>query len=224
MLNNEKKKICTLYSDKRGRWNLPHFENILIIRFEKEGYNFKSVSKTDLNPITRLLEKKLIGYLNKLWFNREETAEIYINSSKEFNIQLLRFGLEVEEIDKLSVDKCHVQQVPDGNFVEFGLNWKNPIRYKFDVNLSSGLYGFRLTNLDNTEQYTINFILSPPIKANTGERKFLVLSSTNNWQANNIWGGRSRYRNFESPNKKKFKIRCKHFLVKYFPDRFINLL
>ena len=80
--------------------------------------------------------------------------------------------------------------------MESGLSWVPDVFLLNPPNVKPGLYSLLLES-DNQHKFAIPFIVSTP-KTNYGkDSKLLVLASTNTWQSYNLWGGRSRYRNFE---------------------------
>ena len=70
-LNEMNKTICSSYSDKNGNWTLNNSTEISKIRFQKEQYVTKEISRAgEIPPVIRLIENQLIGYCDKLWFYR----------------------------------------------------------------------------------------------------------------------------------------------------------
>ena len=198
--NQSDELISTTKSDEQGKWQISQSENITYISFSKEGYIKKTliVDQIRLQP-TRLLEDRIIGYQQKHFFKPGETIKAFVSSSAKFNAELIRHGYKISKVMDLGNHEPSYQELPDGFFVETGLKWNATFTYELPKNLQSGFYSLKLTSLEKEEHYIITFVVSPP-KENYGTNaKLLVLASTNNWQTYNVWGGRSRYRNFENP-------------------------
>lgn len=187
-------------SNKKGQWALRLSPQIYQITFEKNGYMRKSIPfSKDFPSVIRLLEQELIGYQDKLWYSPGSLISAYIHSPFEFKAELFRYGYEVKKILDLGKHASACQKVPDGYFVSYGLNWERTIKYRLPENTIPGLYGLRLTLMDGSNNsYNIVFIVSSLTSPSERRARLLVLASTNTWQTYNIWGGRSRYRNFEA--------------------------
>lgn len=182
-------ELCTLLKD------VSVIKNGDIIRFQKDGYVAKEFKADELPSKIRLLEDKLIGYQVKLWFLPGEQIKAFIHAPELFTAKIFRHGLQ----KKLSLDLGHFppqqQQVPDKHFVEDGLNWRASIEYTMPHDAIPGIYSLLLQS--KNEKFAIPFIVSTPPSKYGKRSKILVLASTNTWQSYNLWGGRSRYRNFE---------------------------
>jgi N,N-dimethylformamidase len=199
--NNNINLMCTTKKD--GKWVINNINDIISISFYKKGYVKKIYKTNELPPVVRLLEDKLIGYQDKLWFRPIEKVVAYINSPQDYSAKLFRHGLEKKLILDLGMFKSQYQHVPDGYFVENGLNWNTSLEYTIPSDATDGIYSLMLES-DICESFAIPFIVSHDNIKNTSKNKILVLASTNNWQTYNTWGGRSRYRNFESENSNDF--------------------
>jgi hypothetical protein len=87
--------------------------------------------------------------------------------------------------------------VPDKFFVEDGLLWNLSFEYIIPNDVIPGLFSVKLIQkTENQKPYYLTFIVSTQLDQYGKRSKLLVLVSSNNWQTYNIWGGRSRYRNF----------------------------
>lgn len=198
--NQSDELISTTKSDEQGKWQISQSEKITYISFSKEGYIKKTliVDQITLQP-TRLLEDRIIGYQQKHFFKPGETVKAFVSSSTKFNAELIRHGYKISKVMDLGNHEPSYQELPDGFFVETGLKWNATFTYELPKNLQSGFYSLKLTSLEKEEHYIITFVVSPTIDNYGKNAKLLILASTNNWQTYNIWGGRSRYRNFENP-------------------------
>ncbi|MBC8062342.1 MAG: hypothetical protein H7Y18_16965 [Clostridiaceae bacterium] len=191
----------TLFSDSLGEWELKDIEENGYVTFYKEGYLKKEFKVEELPKIVRLLEVKLIGYQEKLWFRQGEETAVYVNSSMPFKASLFRHGLNKECVLDTGVHEAVEQVVPDSFFVETGLDWKVSFRYTIPMDARPGLYSL-LLEIEGKEEFAIPFIVSTDTEKSQG--KVLVMASTNTWQSYNLWGGRSRYRNFEESSSRDF--------------------
>lgn len=214
-------------SNKNGRYKIQYDNSIKSMVFKKDGYVTKKLAFNGSAPsIIRLLESKIIGYQEKHWFTPGETIDAYVHATTSFNAKLIRYGIKKETILNLGDHDAMLQEVPDTFFVKDGLYWKKTFSYQLPKNISSGMYGLQLSSkCDNDDVYNITFIVSPLMKNRSKNAKLLVIASTNNWQTYNIWGGRSRYRNFET-EKKPFNFRSKisAIFLRYMPELLKQLI
>ena len=193
------KVIGECSTDKKGRWFLKWRGVLYSIRFVKSGYMEKEVLCSDNFPsVVRLLEDKIIGYQDRLWFTPGESISVYIHAPEGFSAVLVRHGYCVERVLDFGEHPAVVQEIPDAWFVAGGLRWAETIRYKIPKGAVPGVYSLNLRSKgDKKELYRLTFVLSTRPEKYGKEARLLVLASTNTWQAYNVWGGRSRYRNLE---------------------------
>jgi hypothetical protein len=210
-----------------GEWSISALCEGQYLRFTADGYVSKVYNK-DPGSLVRMLKNEIIGYQDKLWFNPGEIVDVYIHSPYKYRATLFRHGLQKEEILKFENLPEQTQQVPDSYFVDYGLNWNKSFDYTLPVNIQSGLYSLFL-EIDERRRFAIPMVISS--KNTEDKAKLLVLVSTNTWQSYNIWGGRSRYRNFEPaqsehnagspvPFRKKITKTVKNFL----PNTVVNFI
>lgn len=199
-LDNVKKMIM---SNENGKWIINDAGEYSNVTFYKKGYVKKTYQIRKLPHIVRLLEDKLIGYQEKLWFNPDEEVSVYVHSPEGYSVKLFRHGLEKKLISDLGNFKSQEQQVPDCYFVENGLNWNESFRYSIPYEADPGIYSLLLES-SHCESFAIPFIVSSSNREREYKKKILVLASTNNWLTYNTWGGRSRYRNYEDGNSGDF--------------------
>ncbi|HKI78181.1 MAG TPA: N,N-dimethylformamidase beta subunit family domain-containing protein [Ignavibacteriaceae bacterium] len=213
-----KNVLSTSYSSAKGIWRLNLRKEVYSAIFEITGFVSKEVdASVEFPKIIRLLENKLIGYQNKLWFNPGEKVSAFIHSPKDFSARLIRHGINNTEILKLGRFPAIFQNIPNEFFVDKGLMWKEAFSYEIPVDAESGLYSLKLFNNNETE-YSITFVVQPNKADNFSNKRILVLASTNNWQAYNIWGGRSRYRNFENPKTAQIINDLKSIGLRFVPE------
>jgi len=184
-------------TDRVGRWRLDLNAAGLRVRFERKGYVPKEypVHRLTEGQCVRLLEDRMIGYADRLSYYPGEEATFYIHSPRQYRAELVRYGLRTEVARVFPKCATCVQSVPDGRFVDTGLNWRVGLKILLEENMRPGLWGLRLR--DEHGSYTITFVLCTPAQRRGIASKLVVLSSDSTWLSYNIWGGRSRYRNFE---------------------------
>ncbi len=195
--NLSKNIISQTNSDKNGKWKFQKTEDCYQIEFSCTGFLSKMYQDFDkLPPVIRLIEDNLIGYQDKLWFLPGEMISLYVSSSIDYTAKLYRHGIDKKCILDLGLHHAETQQVPDTFFVENGLSWQPSLHYKIPDDALPGIYSL-LLEAKNQESFAVPMIISTPDRLKGKKAKLLVLASTNNWQSYNLWGGRSRYRNFE---------------------------
>jgi len=184
-------------TDCQGVWRIEKEKIAPKIRFEKNGYIPKEYREEELEDgkVIRLLEDRIIGYSNKLSYCPGETIFFHIHSSNKFRAELVRYGYEVKVVKEFEQQPVCMQQVPDGKFVEQGLDWNVSMKIQLTEDMRPGLWALRL--YDGLDKYGITFVLSTPKERAGRVSNIVVLASDTTWRSYNVWGGRSRYRNFE---------------------------
>ena len=184
-------------TDSQGAYTLTELPDRGYITFSHPDYTDKTVALSQLKSITRLLGNHIVGYQNRLGYLPGDTVQAKVHSTEVFSATLYRHGEKKERLWQSKAISPHVQQVPDSYFVSTGLDWKTAISYQIPERAEPGIYSLMLRAKSGKKPpFAIPMVVStPPVKR--GDSKCLVLCSTNNWQTYNIWGGRSRYRNFE---------------------------
>jgi|GEM_PF-1762757 len=190
-------------TDQKGFFNIDHIDDSAILTFQKEGFTTKSISVQSLQPVIRMLETRTIGYQKKLWFYPGDQVDCFIHSPTTYTATLFRHGLTKEKVKSPKKQKPSIQNLPEGFFVESGLNWEPTLTYTIPKKAKPGLYSLSLKP-EEGEEFAIPFIVSTPPSNFGGKTKILVLASTTTWQSYNLWGGRSRYRNFETEEGKQY--------------------
>ena len=224
LLDKDKNILKTIHSLKDGTWSIYITDDVKSLRFDKEGFVSKERMITpDFPSIIRMLQNNLIGYQDKLWYSPGDLVTAYIHSPKEYNVRLIKHGLKNQQIENLGTFPAIYQDIPDEFFVVNGLNWEKAVEYKIPEKADSGLYSLELVQVDGI-QYNISFVLEPKIQHKTKDKRILVLASTNNWQTYNIWGGRSRYRNFENPSSKKLTKKLFVMGIRFVPEKIKSLI
>ncbi len=220
LYNTDNRNSATFKSDNEGRYQFDS-EKVHRVVFEKTGFIKKEIIVGKSFPkIIRLLEDEIIGYQDRHSFKPGEEITAFISSRDNYKAELLRNGLKVENVMQIGSFKAILQEVPDRFFVDTGLEWQPAFRYRLPEDLDSGLYTLKVTSLTNPKNfYNLSFVVSPKPKDYGKKTKVLVLASTNNWQTYNIWGGRSRYRNFESaPSDSSVKQYVRYIGIKFLPE------
>lgn len=201
VLDDEQRLLTKTISRADGHFELELTETAHTIRVEANGFVSKNYKSAELPDHIRLLEDQLIGYQDKLWFEPGETVAVYVHAPSSFQATLYQHGLHKKDAGFEDSYSAYRQQVPDGAFVEAGLSWDQVFEYTIPKDAQPGIYSLLLD--DGDLQHAIPMVVSTP-KAQWGSNRLLVLASTNNWQTYNIWGGRSRYRNYEHQQSADF--------------------
>ena len=196
LTDQEQNTVAETVSDVHGYWQLNSDKQAGYLHVDASGYIEKNIPAQALPHVIRLLEDKLVGYQDKLWFQPGETINVYVHSSIPYCARLFRHGLEKKFILDLGEREQLIQSVPDGCFVDKGLDWKIAFQYVVPEDALPGIYSLLLSSV-HYENFAIPMLVSTPKNAYGAKSKILVLASTNNWISYNTWGGRSRYRNFE---------------------------
>ncbi|MEO2031434.1 MAG: N,N-dimethylformamidase beta subunit family domain-containing protein [Planctomycetaceae bacterium] len=170
----------------------------------KYGYTAKRVTirVADDNVIQfRLLSDRMYGFMWPKWIRAGETSEYCVHSTKEFRLDLWRYGWEKEFIRSFGWCDEHAphamaQILPDGDFTQTGVNWNRTgydLKYQkhaIQAPKQSGLYFLHAKTRDD-EFCSFPWIVSPA----SPRAKIAVLSSTITQNAYNKFGGRSNYFN-----------------------------
>lgn len=184
-------------TDAQGRWSIENRDlpRTGTLHFEKEDFVPKSYTVDSVPETVRLLENRLIGYQDRLWFHPGEEVTAYIHAPESYDATLCRHGLKKAVVEAFPGNAPQTQQVPDKNFVENGLHWEPGLTYRIPETADPGLYSLLLESKGQPD-FAVPFVVSTPPDAPQCN-DILVLASTNNWISYNVWGGRNRYRNFE---------------------------
>lgn len=198
-LNGNNDEIAATVSDRGGNWSIPKSprENESLL-FRAKGFVEKRVNPP-FPGVVRLLENRLIGYLSKLWALPGDVVTAHIHSPVAYRARLFRHGIRKTCSLHLGEYEPCVQTVPDGFFVAAGLNWRASFSYRLPAEIVPGLYSILLEG-EGEESFAIPLVVSTPTSAAGRKNKLLVLVNTTTWQSYNLWGGRSRYRNYEGDN------------------------
>lgn len=211
--------------DRDGEWTLAGADPGDTVVFSKEAYSDKRFSAAKVPSVVRLLGDRLVGYQRRLSFVPGESVEIFVHSPVQFSATLYRHGLQKEAILALGTHSPCYQRVPDGYFVEFGLDWKPTVRYVIPSAAKPGIYSVLLEG-DGGEECAVPFVVSTPASEYGKRARLLVVASTTTWQSYNLWGGRSRYRNFEdghSPQHCNRRMRINQLLSKCIPQGLLRV-
>ena len=204
-------------TDKQGIVGLEDLAADEILQFEKEGFVTRTINGGEISSLVRMLENRITGYHDRLWACPGEHVNVHAHSVSRFSAKLYRHGLEKQLILDCGEHEAVVQQVPDALFVEKGLKWKEAFTCQIPDEAKPGLYSFYLEP-DSGEPFAVPLVVSTPPKEYGRKNKLLVLASTNTWQSYNLWGGRSRYRNFEESASSQF-LKGPRFLPRYWIRR-----
>ena len=194
--NNELLLLVT--SDRLGRWRLKVDPEISYIEFFAEKFcllrlSLNKLEKNKSNHI-RLLSDGPVGYLGRLEARPGEKLELRVHSSAEWGYTLHRNGFKREAILQNGPFAKVSQSLPLGELVSSGIDWPVSTTISLPSNLVSGLYSITLNDC-NGLCFTMPIVIGPR-EGGVISDNFLVIANTNTWQAYNVWGGKSRYRNF----------------------------
>ncbi len=196
--------IGKIFSDDNGCWQFDVLNPDDQIQFDKEGFTSKTVTAEHLTELIRLLENRIVGYLDKLWMLPGESLPVYVHSVENYSASLFRHGDQKELVQDLGQFPSSIQEIPNRTFVENGLSWKESFNLQIKKNTKPGLYSLFLKP-EKGESFAIPLIIQTLPEKYGQDSKLLVLASNTTWQSYNLWGGRSRYRNFEDAVSQDFK-------------------
>jgi N,N-dimethylformamidase len=143
----------------------------------------------------RLLSLAPVGYLGQLDATSGESLSLRVHAASNWKYTLCRHGLKKETITESEFFNPVIQTAPYGSIVSEGLNWPVTKVIELPTDLESGLYSITITDIES-RFFSMPLVLGCKLKCKIDSKRFLVLANTNTWQAYNVWGGKSRYRNF----------------------------
>lgn len=180
-------------------WQIALEEACVSIKFVFSGYSPKTVRASTLlrsNVRVKLLPDGPVGYIGRVDVRPGDTINLRVHSPREWRILLYRHGLDKKMIIESGPYPPILQEVPDSSFVKEGLEWEKTVSLELPSSLSSGLFSVSIT--DTSDQcFIFPLVVAPPVDTAQYQADFVVFANTNTWQAYNIWGGKSRYRNFD---------------------------
>src|SRR5207253_2378411 len=144
----------------------------------------------------RLLSDCLLGYAWPKWCRSGDRVEFRVHSVEPYKLGLWRYGYEKEFIRNIGWYDNHgpracMQTLPDGHFVEHGVNWDagHGIHAQgISAPPRSGLYYFHAKG-ESGAFFSFPLVVAPARPSTN----IAVLASTNTWNAYNPFGGRSNY-------------------------------
>lgn len=193
--------VATTGDDGRVTLALP--PEAAVISVTREGFAGKRYAAGEVPPLVRLLEERLIGHQGRLWFQPGQRVEAFIHAPVTYSAALCRHGLARQVVAEIGSFPPMAQTMPDGDPVSEGLDWTPAFSYTIPEDARPGLYSLRL-EAEGQPSFAVPMVVSTPAGSPEGGGRVLVLASTNTWQSYNIWGGRSRYRNFEAELSAEF--------------------
>jgi hypothetical protein len=183
--------LGSVTTNTSGAWRFDGLAGVAWLQFHKPGFGTRLVAHQDVGPWVRLLEDRIIGYQNKLWFYPGEGAQVFVHAPTPYRARLFRHGMNKELVLDLGERRPHRREVPDSRWVASGLPWTPSWEYLVPANLRPGLYSLRLESAGQAFAIPLVIATSP---LQRGRRTPLaVLASTITWQAYNFYGGRSKY-------------------------------
>ena len=182
-----------LQSDSNGRWGPIEWRTAESVRFDADGYTSKSFTSSLPPPLVRMLEDRLTGYQDRLYYRPGDLVRVYWQSSGHVTPRLYRHGINKVLITEWGLQEPQTQSIPDGYFVDGGCGWKPCLEYVIPDSARPGIFSLDLSNTAG-ERFAIPFT----VVSSSRTTALLVLASTTTWLAYNFWGGRSRYRSAEN--------------------------
>jgi putative cell wall-binding protein len=145
------------------------------------------------------------GYTNKTSYLPGENLQLYINSSKNYNMEIYRMGYydgKGAEMKGAYGQYSAYRQTSSVNSVTMAANWKKTADLTIPNNWKSGMYLVKLIDSDQKESY-IPFVLK---NTNPNPSGLGVMIAMNTYQAYNNWGGKSLYGYNSSSKQAAIKV------------------
>jgi putative cell wall-binding protein len=145
------------------------------------------------------------GYTNKTSYLPGENIQLFINSLKNYNMEIYRMGYYGGKGAELKVaygPYSAYRQTSSINSVTMAANWKKTVDLTIPNDWESGMYLVKLIDSDLKESY-IPFVLKD---ANPNPGGLGVLIAMNTYQAYNNWGGKSLYGYNSSNGQSAIKV------------------
>lgn len=218
-------------ADRQGRFEISGVGAKAVLHVRAPGFRPKRFPVSGVPERVRLLADVPAGYHDTLWTRPGEELVLRAHLPAPTHATLCRHGLEREEVLDLGILHAQAQDVPDGNFSDAGLAWAESVRYKVPGDARPGIYSLRLECDGHLVAAVPLAVCTSATRRGTGNR-LLLLVSTTTWQSYNIWGGRSRYRNFELGGHSAFlanrpaslRARAERYVYTRFPRSFVDFL
>lgn len=164
----------------------------------RQGFGSKRVTaRVGDRPVQfRLLSDRLLGYAWPKWCRGGDKVQFRVHTVEPYKLGLWRYGYRKEFVRNVGWYDQHgpracMQTVPDGHFVETGVNWEYGRGLHPQVIAApqrSGLYYFHAKG-ESGAFFSFPLVIAPVRPT----AHIAVLASTNNWNAYNPFGGRSNY-------------------------------
>jgi len=134
----------------------------------------------------------LLGYSSKRSYSNKDSIEIFIHAESNYIGEVFRYSDSIPiKIHEFEGEK-NLQAVKYS--LRFGHNWKKPVKISTNK-WKPGFYIIRL-NMNSKEDISYNI---PVLISSKSDRKIVVVSPTNTWQAYNDYGGKSNYKDYVTP-------------------------
>ncbi len=194
--------VAVTRSTATGAMHLDVAPGVVQLALSKPGFTGKrtTVTVSENKPFqVRLLSDRMYGFMWPNWVRAGETSEYCVHSTRQFRLELWRYGWEKEFIRSFGWCDEHgpqamAQILPDTDFTQTGVNWNRTgytLRYQKHAITApdrGGLYFLHAKTMDG------DFCAWPWIVSPRQPRaKMAVLASTITWNAYNNFGGRSNY-------------------------------
>ena len=215
---NARVVICTgisehsFVSDSEGLINLGSNAEFETLNEPKDfkisliDYSSKNVCSTKLFGDIFFIKRQPIFYLSTLKVALGEKLLIFVHSEFEYKIRVYLHGLDKNIVKEIASCKKSIQLINDPALVEFGLNWSPTTELSIDEQYKPGLYSIEVIDAQG-QTFSSPFIVESKIN----KSKMLLAVNDTTWTAYNVWGGRSKYRNFILAGDAKVGLKRKLF-------------
>jgi N,N-dimethylformamidase len=216
--------VAVVRSTPRGGVHVDLAPSRYRVAIVKPGFGSKSIDfslEEGAPPYQfRLLSDGLLGYMWPKWVRSGEQSEFRVHSVEAYRLSLWRYGQKKEFVKLLGWFDEHgpravMQLTPDGDYSQTGVGW-NQIGYG-DPHLTQFVAGPERSGLYyvHAETESGNFFSFPWVVAPAKpSAPIAILSSTNNWNAYNNFGGRSNYINADTLPERP-AVNARQDLIRY---------
>lgn len=134
----------------------------------------------------------IVGYLSRISFFPNETAEFKISSTGDhsFHMAVYRDGQQSELVYLQNNVLGQFQPTPTSRLYEQDLGWSTSASLTIPSTWKSGLYRAKLIDASTRVCYSMVFVVK---NSSIARPPIVVLASNFTWQAYNDWGGASFY-------------------------------
>lgn len=129
------------------------------------------------------------GYTNEISYQAGDEVQVMVHTLADFyDITFIRHGLQDSIVAQITGLQGQQQNYLDCAYRN-GCNWAPSYSFTVPAGWRTGMYSAELVDT-NGDQFNITFVIRGETNA---PADFVVMASTNTWQAYNRWGGVSFY-------------------------------